>query len=96
MFFQPTTEYGEFSDEVKHPALRLLYAPLERIHDSWSRRLVVMEKVRECEEGMTAVLPKDSVFKRQKESKRLETESKRPETVSKRPETVSKRQKTGE
>jgi tRNA (guanine10-N2)-methyltransferase len=74
VFFQPTTEYGEFSDEVKHPALRLLYAPLERIHDSWSRRLVVMEKVRECEKGMKAVLPEESVFKRQKnESKRQKT-----------------------
>ena len=90
VFFQPTTEYGEFSDEVKHPALQLLYSPIEHIHDSWSRRLVVMKKVRECEAGMTAVLPKDSVFKRQK------TESKRQKTESKRQEPESKRQKTGE
>jgi tRNA (guanine10-N2)-methyltransferase len=74
VFWQPTTEYGEFSDEVKHPVLRLLYAPLERIHDSWSRRLVVMVKVEEYVEGMTAVLPKESVFKRP------ETESKRQRT----------------
>ena len=90
VFWQPTTEYGEFSDEVKHPSLRLLHAPLERIHDSWSRRLVVMVKEKEFVEGMKAVLPKENVFNCHK------TESKRPETESKRPETVSKRQKTGE
>lgn len=73
VFWQPTTEYGEFSDKVKHPSLRLLYAPLERIHDSWSRRLVVMEKVEEFVEGMKAVLPEKREFKRQK------TESKYPE-----------------
>jgi tRNA (guanine10-N2)-methyltransferase len=69
VFWQPTTEYDDFSDEVMHPALRLLYAPLELIHEkSWSRRLVVMEKVTEYEDGMEAVLPEKKEFKRQKTS----------------------------
>lgn len=54
VFLQPTTEYAEFSDAIMHPALRLLFAPLEKIHDSWSRRLVVMVKEKEYEEGMVA------------------------------------------
>jgi len=74
VFWQPTTEYGEFSDEVKHPALRLLYSPLEHIHDSWSRRLVVMEKVEEYVKRMKADLPKESIFKQQEpKSKRQKT-----------------------
>jgi len=54
VFLQPTTEYGEFSDAIMHPVLCLLFAPLEKIHDSWSRRLVVMVKEKEYEEGMVA------------------------------------------
>lgn len=56
VFWQPTTEYKDFSDVVRHPAFELLYAPLEIIHEAWSRRLVVMAKVREYEAGMLAVV----------------------------------------
>jgi tRNA (guanine10-N2)-methyltransferase len=54
VFWQPTTEYKDFADVARHPAFELLYAPLEMIHESWSRRLVVMVKVREYEAGMVA------------------------------------------
>jgi tRNA G10 N-methylase Trm11 len=54
VFWQPTTEYKDFADVARHPAFDLLYAPLEIIHESWSRRLVVMVKVREYEAGMVA------------------------------------------
>ena len=54
VFWQPTTEFKDFSDVARHPAFDLLYAPLEIIHEAWSRRLVVMVKVREYETGMVA------------------------------------------
>lgn len=55
VFWQPTTEYRDFSDVSRHPSFELLYAPLEMIHENiWSRRLVVMVKVREYEAGMMA------------------------------------------
>ncbi len=55
VFWQPTTQYEDFSDVVTHPSFELMYAPLEMIHENiWSRRLVVMVKVREFEAGMVA------------------------------------------
>jgi tRNA (guanine10-N2)-methyltransferase len=55
VFWQPTTEYKDFSDVARHPSFEVLYAPLEMIHEHiWSRRLVVMVKVREYEAGMVA------------------------------------------
>jgi tRNA (guanine10-N2)-methyltransferase len=61
VFWQPTTEYKDFSGVAGHPAFDLLYAPLEMIHETWSRRLVIMVKVREYETGMVATVKPETV-----------------------------------
>jgi tRNA (guanine10-N2)-methyltransferase len=55
VFWQPTSNIEDCSDIPSHPAFDVLHAPSQMVHkDIWSRRLVVMVKVREYEAGMVA------------------------------------------
>ena len=55
VFWQPTSNIEDSSDIPSHPAFEVLYAPIQIVHKGkWSRRLVVMVKVRDYEAGMMA------------------------------------------
>lgn len=55
VFWQPTSDIKNYSNIPSHPAFQVLHASSQMVHDGiWSRRLIVMVKVREYEAGMVA------------------------------------------